>query len=180
MATLTITEALAEIKTNQKRIVKKREFIGGYLFRQNHFRDPLESEGGSRAAIEREMQAIGDLEQQIVRIRAAIQKANQRETMTVLDRTQTIGDWLTWRREISKDHQVYLASLRQNIDRVRKDAATKAVNVVAGNPPAAMNNDLIINLDEQALAKEIESLETILGTLDGQLSLKNATTMVEY
>ena len=39
-------------------------------------------------------------------------------------------------------------------------------------------NDVVINLDEKALADELEGIETTLGTLDGQLSLKNATTVI--
>ena len=34
-------------------------------------------------------------------------------------------------------------------------------------------------VDEAALLKEIEHMETVLGTLDGQFSLKNATVMVD-
>jgi hypothetical protein len=36
-----------------------------------------------------------------------------------------------------------------------------------------------VNLSEVELSKESEELEHILGDLDGQLSLKNATTIIE-
>ncbi len=40
--------------------------------------------------------------------------------------------------------------------------------------------DLLVNIDETALAREIEQFEDTFGQLDGQLSLKNATvTIVE-
>lgn len=44
---LTITEALAEIKTVGKRVEKKREFIKAFLARQDGVKDPLEKDGGS-------------------------------------------------------------------------------------------------------------------------------------
>jgi len=40
-------------------------------------------------------------------------------------------------------------------------------------------NDVVVNIDERALGSELESIEDILGQLDGQLSLKNATVFVE-
>ena len=51
---LTITEALAEIKTLAKRIEKKRQNIGQFLVRQEGVRDPLEREGGSVAFVQTE------------------------------------------------------------------------------------------------------------------------------
>ena len=50
---LTITEALAEIKTLEKRIQKKQEFVGSFLYRQEQFKDPLAAQGGSPAALPR-------------------------------------------------------------------------------------------------------------------------------
>ena len=38
---------------------------------------------------------------------------------------------------------------------------------------------LIVNVNERELAEKIENLENILGTLDGQLSRKNATIMID-
>lgn len=58
MAQTTITEALAEIPTIEKRIEKKSEFILNYLYRQSAVRDPHEKDGGSSTLIHRELQAI--------------------------------------------------------------------------------------------------------------------------
>ena len=60
MSKTTITEALAEIPTIQKRIKAKQDFILGYLYRQSTTRDPHEGSGGSATLISRELQAIGD------------------------------------------------------------------------------------------------------------------------
>lgn len=44
---------------------------------------------------------------------------------------------------------------------------------------AASFQDIRVNVSENDLAKDLEQMETILGTLDGQLSLKNATVVIE-
>src|SRR5579863_1653454 len=66
MRQLTITEALAEIKTINKRLESKRESVRNYIARDVRVRDPLEKEGGSAEFIKRERQAIIDLEERIV------------------------------------------------------------------------------------------------------------------
>ena len=58
--------------TAEKRIAKKREFVLGYLLRQEMLKDPLEKDGGSVSALRRELQAIHDLEEWRVAIRRAI------------------------------------------------------------------------------------------------------------
>lgn len=176
---MTITEGLAELKTIQKRLEKKREYIGQFLGRQDGIKDPLEKEGGSVSAIARERQAITDLETRIVSIRTAIQKVNQTTPITVEGITKTIAEWLTWRKEVAKGTQAFVQKIRGTIQQARQEALKKGNQLVMPGGTAAAPTDLIINVDEGALAKEAEQLETILGTLDGQLSLKNATVMVE-
>ncbi len=176
---LTITEALAELKTLGKRIEKKREFVGGYLARQDGIKDPLEKEGGSATVIARERQAIADLELRHVAIRTAIQRVNQATPITVLDTTKTIAEWLTWRKEIASGQQSFVNKIRQTVMAARGEAQKKGFGVVLTAEVAKQPTDFVINVDESALAKEAETLENILGTLDGQLSLKNATVMID-
>ena len=177
MAKLTITEALAEIKTIKSRIAKKREGIGAYLVRQEKFKDPLEKDGGSRTFIARERQGIADLEQRMVDIRRAIQTANMQETVTLGGTSRSIADWLAWRREVAPDAQKFLNALRSGVNSVRADAARKGVSVTASE--TGKPDDVIVNVNEILLAAEIDALEETLGALDGQLSLKNATVMVD-
>ncbi|MFA5152932.1 MAG: hypothetical protein WC554_10255, partial [Clostridia bacterium] len=100
MSKITITEALAEVPTISKRIEKKQEFIRSFLSRQSAVRDPHEKDGGSSVLIQRELQGIKDLQQRLIDIRSAIQNANAENVITVEGTTQTIADWLTWRREV--------------------------------------------------------------------------------
>src|SRR5262245_45220365 len=170
MAQITITEALAEVKTIDKRIEKKREFVLDYLLRQEMFKDPLEKEGGSVSAIKRELQAIRDLEERKILIRRSIQQANERNTVTVGKQTRSIADWLVWKREVAPVQQKYLASIRTKIEQARQEAVRRGA-ALSPSAEAAKPNDVIVNINEQELARQIEDLEEVLGKLDGQLSL---------
>lgn len=88
---ITITEALAEIKTIIKRVEKKREFITAYLSRQEGVKDPLEKQGGSFENIRKEQQAILDLEDRIVSLRRGIQIANELTIVNISGKSRSIS-----------------------------------------------------------------------------------------
>ena len=177
MSEITITEALAEIPTIEKRIEKKQQFILNYLYRQSSIRDPHEKDGGSGVLITREKQAIADLQERLIKIRAAIQKANAENTITVEDQTRTIVDWLTWRREVAPKEQYFLQEMINKINSMRATALRQGVSVT--DKDTGFSSDYVVNIYERELAQQIEEMEIILGTLDGQLSLMNATIKVE-
>lgn len=179
MASITITEALAEIKTIGKRIEKKRQFVGQYLVRQEIVRDPLENQGGSKAALTAELQGVRDLEERIVALRRGIAGINASVTLTVGTTTRTIGDWLTWRREVAPGRKASIANLRQTLINFRTQQAQKGMTVRTEPTADPTDKDIIVNVDELALGREAETIEEVLGTLDGLLSLKNATTSFE-
>lgn len=174
---LTITEALAEIKTISKRMEKKRDGVMPYLVRQDGIRDPFEKDGGSMSYIATERQGLRDLGSRVVALREGIHRANDTATITLGGQTRTISQWLTWRREIAPGEQAFLAKLRAQINGARDQAKRQGVATVA--PGAATTPaDFVVNVSEQELGTQIESLEETLGALDGQLSLKNATTQI--
>lgn len=179
MATTTITEALAEIKTIGKRIEKKRQFIGQYLVRQEIVKDPLANQGGSAAALKAEAQGIADLEERLIALRRGIAHVNATVTLTVGTQTRTIGDWLTWRREVAPGRKTALANLRQTLVTFRTQQTQKGMTVRTEPSADPTDKDIIVNVDERALATDAEKIEEVLGTLDGLLSLKNATTTFE-
>lgn len=181
MAGITITEALAEIKTIGKRIAKKREFVNGYLARRDGLRDALEKDGGSPAVILAETQAIGDLEQRIIALRRGIQRANDETTVTVNGATRSISEWLTWRRDVAPGQQQWLSQMRSQINQVRETAKREGATLISATASVSGETkptDIVVNIDERELAGRIETLEDTLGQLDGQLSLKNATVTV--
>lgn len=185
MSKLTITEALQEIKTIGKRLEKKRASIGPYLARDSRVRDPLEKDGGSEKFIQSERQAMADLETRIIGIRTAIQRSNLESSITVGAKTRSVAEWLTWRREISASHKNFLGGLSGGLQNLRNDIQKKGGKVIAAS--VAINeamgpNDppqMVVNIDERKLLQELEEVEETLGTLDGKLSLFNATTVID-
>ncbi len=176
MASITITEALAEIKTIGKRIEKKRQFISQYLVRQEIVKDPLHNQGGSVSALKAEAQAIVDLEERLVALRRGIAKVNATIALVVCGQERTIGDWLTWRREVAPGRKVALGALRQTLVNFRAQQTQKGMTVRTEPSADPTDKDIIVNVDERAVATDAEKIEEVLGTLDGLLSLKNATT----
>jgi len=177
MGKLTITEALAEIKTINARIVKKREAAARYLARDARLRDPLEGDGGSAEFIKKERQAIGDLEQRIVGLRCAIQSANLSKTLEIGEMTRSVSAWLNWRREISQGAKGFLNGLVNGLNQVRQQALKQGLNLT--DKETGQAGDIVVALNERQLAKEVEMMEQTLGDLDGKLSLLNATTTIE-
>jgi hypothetical protein len=174
MTQITITEALQEGKTLDKRLAKKHEFYLGYIARQAVLVDPmLKEEGGSVGALARERQAIHDLEERKLMLAHKIKEANMAHSITVGRMNMTIQEWLIWRRDIAPGRQLFLTQMRQRIDQFRKELDLRA------RQGQAINDQVVVNIDERDLATEIEDLETTLGTLDGQLSLKNATILID-
>lgn len=177
---ITITEALAEIKTLGKRIAKKREHITQYLARAEGTKDPLERDGGSSEFIGRERQAVADLEERLVELRRRIAEANARTSLTIAGHTRTIADWLTWRREVAPGAKQFLGTLQGAVQSLRQQALQRGVQVFSAVSVSAdaNPNDIVVNVSEADISAEVDDMETVLGALDGQLSLKNATTTI--
>lgn len=173
----TIAEGLQEIKTLHKRIEKKREFIKNCLCRYNQMRDPHEKDGGSNLIIKKERQAIKDLEDNVIEIKLKIDAANANTSVKVCAEVRTIAEWLVWKRELAVKKKRFLELLQSSIQSVRNQAIQKGSSVVESDIKAAAM-DIIINVNEMELANEIEQMENILSTLDGQLSVKNATVQI--
>lgn len=179
MAKTTITEALAALKTAQSRIEKKQAAVLQYLGRDARLRDPMEKEGGSAEFVRRERQAIADLQAQIVKTRVAIQAANLATSLTVEGETRTLAEWLTWRRECSEKQSAFLDRLTGTLAVLRQQAAQRGQAVKADGDQNAVPGDVIVSLSEAKLAEDVERHTTVLGVLDGKLSLLNATTMID-
>jgi len=177
VSALTITEALSEIKTIKARIAKKQEAILRFLARDGRLRDPLESVGGSSVFVRGERQSIADLEQRIVSLRTAIQQANQSTTLTLGGRTRSVAEWLNWRRDVAGTAKTFLSQIVGQLSQLRQQAPRQGQ--VVSDRDTGSPNEIVVALNEQELAKQIESLEEILGNLDGKLSLLNATVTLD-
>ena len=186
---MTITEGLAEIKTIGKRLEKKRAAILQYIARDSRLKDPLESEGGSVEYIKRERQSIVDLEDRIVAIRTAIQRSNLATMQTIEGDSKSVSEWLTYRREVADGRKKFLQTLAGGVQATRAQVQKeggRVTTVGAGNASAMVVQsdkeatfEVIVHLEEKSLMDEIERMETVLGVLDGKLSLLNATTQID-
>ena len=173
---ITITEALAEVPTITKRIAKKQQAVLDYLARPAAMRDPHPDKGGSVAFVSQQLQGIADLEQRLIDIRSGIARANASTTITVGDKTRTITDWLTWRREVAEGQRNRLAAMANYLRGIRQKAQQSGAKVSTDQTDGL--SDWLVNVNEQDLSEQIEALETTLGALDGQLSLRNATVTI--
>lgn len=173
-----ITEGLAELKVLDKRIEKSRTFVVANLARQNYVKDPLESEGGSVEVLRRELQSIADLEARKVAIRTAIQRTNLATPLTVKGDTRTVGEWLTWRREVAAGRAAFLGGVTNAINSIRQQARAKGLNVTV-NGVEAQRDDLVLNTSEVEWHTQSQTHEELVGTLDGALSVINATTTMQ-
>lgn len=175
---MTITEALAEIKTISKRIQSKREFIEQYQLRADSLKDPLENDGGSLSSVASAFQAIDDLEIRLVSLRQAIASANDETMITIEGVEKSISEWLIWRREIAPAKEQFLYKLALKLASVRDQLRRQPSS---WNKPSLEQEkplDVIVNVDEKKLSDDREQMKNILGQLDGQLSLKNATVQL--
>lgn len=180
MARMTITEALAELKTLRKRVEKKRGTISEFIARPNRVKDPLESEGGARAYIQRERQAAHDLTTRMVQIRVAIQRANLDTPVTVCGTTNSVAFWLAWRRDAEGLERSILDGMEHTIRAVRQQVSSRQTPVrVVDDEAKAAPDDIVIEVNEAALHEASEKHTEVMGALDGALSLINATTYVE-
>jgi hypothetical protein len=181
MFNITITEALAEVKTIGKRVETKQSQLRSFLFRDSRMKDPMEKDGGSVEFIKRERQSIEDLQRRIVALRLAIQQANMVTQLKVGETEMTVYEWLIWRREVAPHLQMQLSSMWNDLQQARLSAQRGGISVVAAAAAVSGNSDakeVIVNVNEQELAKQREEVEKQLGELDGRLSLINATTMI--
>ena len=177
---ITISEALAEVKTIGKRLEKKRQFIHGNLARQDGVRDPFEKDGGSPKMIASELQSISDLETRILDLRTSIQRTNDRTVVKIGDASMTVSEWLVWRRDVLPKQKEFFAALTKGLEGLRSNARKQGLNIIASvGQPASNPTDVIVHIDEAEVNRKIERLEAILGELDGRLSVINATTHID-
>jgi len=172
---VTITEALASLKTITSRISTKEKFILAHLVRPEKLKDPL---GNSAAEVASARQSIADLEKQYLNLRIAIAAANASTMVKAGGQTRSIAEWLIWRRSIAPVINARHTRMLGRIETTRGQASRMGGTLIqpgeAGKP-----EDIVVSLDESSLAASVEQMDTILGELDGQLSLKNATVTID-
>jgi hypothetical protein len=178
---MTITEALSEINLIKKKLISKRAAIQQTLVRATHMPDVYEKEGGSRQFMSREMQSIADLNLRLIRIRSEISRVNQTTFITItegeLTISQSIHDWLIWKREVIKDLLSFMQQVTHAV-KMHNDTASKQPQVYKDEKDAVALVKYEVNIHYPDWMLTQANLNAALEKLDGQLSLKNATTFI--
>lgn len=175
MNQITITEALADIKLITKKLETKVQFVQNNLTRYKHVPDPL---GNGADAIRAEVQSISDLRQRLVALRGAIAKANLENTITISDKTQSIQNWLTWKRECAADELAFFNKVHTLVKQ-SIDANASRPQLYKDDPNAQPKVvEIETNVNYVEFVERAQRTQENLDKLDGQLSLKNATILV--
>lgn len=177
---VTITEALATIKLVPKRINAKLQAARGYLIRERSTTDPLEKEGGSEAFVAATRQSVGDLIEDLVKMRTAVLGKSLSTELTIMigerTTTRTVQGWIIWRREavpLLKELQGLLAIACQSAE---QNAIKLKARVVEDLGVGEGRHDILVTFHQTGFHKEVEELEMVLAKLDAELSRINATT----
>lgn len=178
MEQITITEALSEVNLIKKKIKAAHEKVSGMLFRLEHQADPFASEGGSAEVVKRELQSIGDLNGRLVGIRAAISRANLDNIIMINGFSQSIHNWLIWKREIAEIHSKFVANVINIVGGQQASNSARPQVYKDERSGEVMIVKQVINIEYpkwlEMQARQTETFEK----LDGQLSLKNATILI--
>lgn len=177
-AKYTITEALAELKTLDKRIASTKDFILKYAVRQGSTIDPLDDEGGSHVVVPRKMQSIADLLDRKVKLRTAINAANSNTSLTIGSITKTVSEWIIWRRESFSTELDSFRQLQAKVLDARRQCAQADVKLIEDGKQPERVQEASCFISESYISKKIDELVEIESTLDGKLSLVNATTVI--
>lgn len=175
---ITITEALAEINLIKKKIDDAEVGIRTMLVRASHVPDFYQEHGGAALMITKTQQSIRDLRTRFLSIRSGISKANIENQISVNGETKTIFDWLTWKREI---YQPLEKALKEQIHTLKQSAEKEAARPEVWKDQDGRTQlvSYVRNADLKTLEDEYNRIVEVYGKLDGQLSLKNATIVIQ-
>ena len=84
-----------------------------------------------------------------------------------------------WRRDVAPKQKEFLSKVTQGLKGLRENSRRQGFNVVGIGGSPQTSTDVVVNISESEIAAQAERIEDTLGQLDGQLSLKNATTFVD-
>jgi hypothetical protein len=172
---ISIHEALAELKLIDKKVESKKRFVLPRLVHTEtsefSWKDPFIEDGGIVRKVESELQAINDLLDNKRHIRVAINQANMENTVEINKRVLSIADWLAWRTEVYP-HQLRLL---KEILVVLEDAHKPKF---PGRQQES-TTEIYSHVDASEIQRELEELMSTHERLDGLLSLKNAQILVE-
>lgn len=179
MEKLTITEALSELNLIKKKVDNKRKVVAGSLIKAKHEKDAFENVGGIKQYITSELQSIDDLESRYLRIKGSIAKANIENSISINGFTKTIHDWLNWKRDLSDTQKKFVFNL-YSFPKGELDKLSKQPQIYLDDNKEKHLVEFEATIDYPSFLKKSEELNDTFDRLDGQLSLKNATIVVDF
>lgn len=179
MEKLTITEALSELNLIKKKVDNKRKVVAGSLLRAKHEKDAFENVGGIRQFIIGELQAIDDLDSRFLKIKGSIAKANIENLITINGFTKTIHDWLNWKRDLADTQKKFTFNL-YSFPKGELERLSKQPQIYLDEKQEKHLVEFESTIDYPSFLKKSEELNDTFDRLDGQLSLKNATIVVDF
>lgn len=178
MEKITITEALSEINLIKKKVDKKRQTILGLLVKAKNLPDPMQSQNGSKEFIKSEVQSMEDLNTRLIRLKGSIAKANIDNKIKVNGYEKNIHDWLIWKRDISKFEIGFTGEVYKTV-KSHFDSLQKQPQVYKTEDGTTKLVEYESMVEQGDFLKKAEDLQEVFDKLDGQLSLKNATIVIE-
>lgn len=175
---LTITEALSELNLIKKKIEGKKKTILSNLTRPKHLVDPFLKEGGSKDYIHHEIQSIKDLMSRYLSIKGSIAKANTTNNVSINGKTMSIHDWLNWKRDLSANDLKFNEAIHISVKN-QLDQQQKFPQVYKDEKEQTHLLEFESNVDYGDFIKKTEEITEFIEKLDGQLSLKNATIILD-
>lgn len=176
--TLRISEAMAEIKLAVKKISTSLDFVMRNLKREDYRKDPFEKEGSTQEAeVQAAIQSMRDNQLRIVSLKSAINQSNMTTTLTVEGVTQTVAEWLIWRRDVLPISKKILLALANGLADVTHSTPSPRRAYTTPTPIEPIPN-WVVNVSDRTVLNELQKLETIEERLDGALSVLNATTEI--
>jgi hypothetical protein len=141
--------------------------------------DSMAADGGIKQVIQNELQSISDLEDRLCALRWAIMRTNTSENIEIMGKIRTLYGWLVWRKEIA-NNQKYFYKQIYDVTKAEMDTLAKTPRLYKpSDDSTATLVEIEPNLDYMSYAAKAATVGEILDKLDGILSLKNATLLVD-
>lgn len=168
-----IIEALKNLKTIEKRILKNCEDITKYSAWVDIETIAFETEEKQRAEVASLVQSNLDLETEYLRLKTAIETTNLAVSVTIKDRTYSISNLVTLKRK-AKGFRAMTYNALDGRGAVQRMQQIYAKGFDAGNPPK-----VVAAYKEEDKNKALREWDDFVSAIDGRLEVVNAETELQ-
>lgn len=142
--------------------------------------DKFSKDGGAEKVLTSELQSIENLNLNLIKIRSAIMKANLENNIVIDGASLPIYSWLVWRKEVfnvlQRTYEDIWEKTKQEVDK-----SMRTPQVVKDNEGKVIELARVIpNMNHVECQKIFQKISETNDSLDGKLSLANATIVIEF